>query len=217
MTMIWIPISGLLGFSVAAFFAGYLKLPRNIYLLAYIPLVAAYVTWFILGNDISFKDIITRNWYWGLLGATVAGIFVIKNVVSQPSSEKNKGVDLLTDIIWAGLIYGLADALLLSIIPVLALNLAFSGSNFSELWYGKIGIGILALISSLFVTTLYHLGYPEFRGKQVLGPNVGNGVLSIAYIITLNPLAAILPHMAMHVAAIIHGRETTNQVPPHYK
>jgi hypothetical protein len=107
--------------------------------------------------------------------------------------------------------------LLLSVIPVLALNMAFSGSHFSELWYEKIGIGILALISSLFVTTAYHLGYPEFRGKQVLGPIIGNGMLSLAYIITLNPLAAILPHMAMHLAAMIHGRETTIQVPPHYK
>jgi hypothetical protein len=61
------------------------------------------------------------------------------------------------------------------------------------------------------------LGYPEFCGKNVLWPNIGNGVLSLAFILTTNPLAAILPHMAMHVAAMIHGKETTGQVPPHYK
>ncbi|MBI5010658.1 MAG: hypothetical protein HZB98_13645 [Bacteroidia bacterium] len=151
-----------------------------------------------------------------MLGALVSGAFVIKNVYSQPSSEKSKGFALLTDIIWPGLIYGLTDALLLSVLPVLSVNMAFSDSSFAELWYGKIGIGILALLASFLVTTAYHLGYPEFRGKSVIWPNIGNGVLSLAYILTLNPLAAVLPHMGMHVAAMIHGKDTTGQLPPHY-
>jgi len=72
------------------------------------------------------------------------------------------------------------------------------------------------MLASLIVTTLYHLGYPEFRGKEVIWPNIGNGVMTLAYLLTMNPLAAILPHIAMHIAAMIHGRETTGQVPPHY-
>jgi len=47
-------------------------------------------------------------------------------------------------------------------------------------------------------------------------PLIGNGVLSMAYLLTMNPLAAMLPHIAMHITAMIHGRETTCQVPPHY-
>ena len=27
---------------------------------------------------------------------------------------------------------------------------------------------------------------------------------------------AILPHIGMHITAMVHGRETTGQVPPHY-
>jgi hypothetical protein len=72
-------------------------------------------------------------------------------------------------------------------------------------------------MASLFVTALYHLGYPEYRNKKVLWTMFGNGILSLAYILTMSPLAAILPHIAMHMAAMTHGPKTTGQVPPHYQ
>jgi hypothetical protein len=36
------------------------------------------------------------------------------------------------------------------------------------------------------------------------------------HLFTVNPLAAVLSHPAMHFAAIVHVRETTLQLPPHY-
>jgi len=146
-----------------------------------------------------------------------AGAFVIKNVFSQPASNRSTGLALLTDITWPGLVYGLMDALLLSVLPVLAVSIALNDAVWTQNWLGKISVGFIGLMASFFVTTAYHLGYPEFRGKNVIWPNIGNGVLSLAFIITMNPLAAVLPHMAMHVAAMIHGKDTTGQVPPHYK
>lgn len=216
MNILWILLASLLAFSIAALFAGWLKLKRNTYLLIYIPLIAALFVLFVYSNDLNVSELLMHNWYWGLIGAVVAGAFVIKNVFSQPPSPKGEGLALLSDIVWPGLIYGLVDSLLLSILPILAIKLVFVNSLWTESWYGKIGLGLIGLIASFIVTTAYHLGYPEFRGKRVLWPNVGNGVLSLAFIITMNPLAAILPHMAMHVAAMIHGKETTGQVPPHY-
>ena len=71
-------------------------------------------------------------------------------------------------------------------------------------------------MASLLVTVAYHLGYPEFRGSEVVGPVIGNGVCSLAYLLATNPIAAVLSHIAMHVAAVLHGPETTIQLPPHY-
>jgi hypothetical protein len=216
MSIIWILSASLLGFGVAAIFAGWLKLPRNLYLLVYIPLVAAFLILFAISNNINIKELLTHNWLWGIAGALVAGAFVIRNVYSQPASKRSSGFALFLDITWTGLAYGLTDALLLSILPVLAIKIALTNPVWIETWYGKTGIGIIGLFASFFVTTVYHLGYSEFSGKKVIWPNVGNGVLSLAFIITMNPLAAILPHMAMHIAAMIHGKDTTGQVPPHY-
>jgi len=216
MNLLWIIGASFLGFTIAAVFAGILKLKRNVYLLFYIPLVIAFFLAFAILNDLNIKSLVIYNWGWGLLGTAIASAFVIRNVLSQPSSERHKGVALVSDIIWPGFTYGLSDALLLSVIPIVAVNLAFSDSVWINGWPEKVGIGGIALIASILVTTIYHLGYPEFRGKKVVWPIIGNGILSLAYLLTMNPLAAILPHIGMHITAMVHGRETTGQVPPHY-
>jgi hypothetical protein len=214
--IIWILAASLLGFTVAAVFAGLLRLKRNIYLLFYIPLVAALFIAFIILNKIDVREIVFYNWIWGLAGAVIAGAFVIKNVFSQPSSERQKGIALVTDILWPGFTYGLIDALLLSVLPILAVKSAVSGTTMLESWSGRVLFILLGLLASFFATTAYHLGYPEFRGKKVIWPNIGNGVLTLAFLLTMNPLAAILPHISMHIAAMLHGPKTTGQVPPHY-
>ena len=118
---------------------------------------------------------------------------------------------MASNILW------IIGALLLSVLPVLAVQFALTNSIWFDKWFGRLGFGLIALLASFFATTAYHLGYPEFRGKKVIWPNIGNGVLTLAYLLTMSPLAAILPHIAMHIAAMIHGRETTGQVPPHYE
>lgn len=61
------------------------------------------------------------------------------------------------------------------------------------------------------------LGSRELRGKPVLWTLAGNGLLSLAFLISGNPLAAVLPHIAMHVTSVVYGAETTDQLPPHYE
>ncbi len=214
--LIWILVASFLGFTVAAVFAGWLKLKRNVYLLIYIPLIAALLAAFIISNDLNIIEIILHNWGWGILGAVLAGALVVKNVLSQPSSERHEGIALISDMLWSGFAYGLIDALLLSVLPIIAVKLAITNTTLLDSWSGKILFILLGLLASFFATTVYHLGYPEFRGKKVILANIGNGLLSLAYLLTMNPLAAILPHITMHIVAMMHGPKTTIQVPPHY-
>jgi hypothetical protein len=216
MNLLWIFVVAILGFGIAAIFAGWLKFQRNVYLLFYIPAGAAVFTLFMYSNHVDAKELITHNFYWGLIGAAIATAIAIRNVLSQPSSKRQSGFALILDILWPGFSYGLIDALLFSVLPIVAVQSAFHNAAWANDWPGMIGLGAIALIASLFVTVIYHLGYPEFRGSKVIWPVIGNGILSLAFILTMNPLAAILPHIAMHIAAMIHGRETTGQVPPHY-
>jgi hypothetical protein len=74
----------------------------------------------------------------------------------------------------------------------------------------------VGLLGSSFVAAAYHLGYPEFRGSEVVMPILGNDIMSLGTILTGNPLTAALSHAAMHVAAVLHGMEATIQLPPHY-
>jgi hypothetical protein len=214
--LFWILIAAILGYSIAALFAGCLKLPRDYYLLIYIPFVTVLFALFIISNDIDLKELIIHNWYWGLLGAAIATILVIRNVLSQPSSDRSTGLALMKDLLWPGFAYGVADVCVLTILPVMAVKNGLNDVAWGDGLTGQLGSGTIAFLASCLVTVVYHMGYPEFRNKTVFWAVLGNGILTITYILTDNPLAAIIPHVGMHMTAMIHGRETTGQVPPHY-
>jgi hypothetical protein len=40
--------------------------------------------------------------------------------------------------------------------------------------------------------------------------------MSLGYILTNNPIAAVFSHIAMHTAGVLHGKATVIQLPPHY-
>jgi hypothetical protein len=111
----------------------------------------------------------------------------------------------------------LIDALLLSVLPVLATWYAFSSLGWTTHWLGAIVVGVLAFMASLFVTACYHLGYPEYRvPRGVVRPSIGNGIMTFGYLLTNNPLTAIFSHIAMHIAGVWHGPASVMQLPPHY-
>jgi hypothetical protein len=208
--IIWLLGAGVFGFAIAAFFGGVLRLPRRWFLIPYIlgtgGLLAAYVA--VTGLDVA--RLVQHNLIAGLVGGIVTGAILVINVLSQPLSDRGSGFDLL----WAGIIYGTVDGLLLTVMPVIAIWQAFGPSQ-SVL--AQVGIAALGMLGSIYVTAAYHLGYPEFRGPRVGMAVVGNSIITLAVLLTGNPLAAILSHAMMHVAAVLHGPETTVQLPPHHE
>jgi len=50
----------------------------------------------------------------------------------------------------------------------------------------------------------------------LIQPLIGNGILTAGYLLTGSPLTAVVGHVIMHGAAVLHGMETTLQLPPHY-
>jgi hypothetical protein len=118
---------------------------------------------------------------------------------------------------WFGIAYGIIDGLLLNVMPVVAVLSIFPEKNLMGNISGQVFVGLFALLASLMVTLLYHLGYPEFRNRSVLLVLLGNTIITLTFILSGNPLAAVLTHTIMHVAAVFSGPETTIQLPPHYQ
>jgi hypothetical protein len=212
----WIVAAGFLGFALSMIFAGIFHLPRNLYLIPYIGISGLFFYAYIRWSGTSIGEAIRHNWIWGLVGAVLLTLFTVKNVLSQPVSPRSEGFSLVFDLLWSGVAYGSMDALLLTVLPVLATWQAFTLMGWTTNWQGKILVGIIAVLASVLVTAAYHLGYPEYRGKGLFGPVVGNTSMTLGYLITTNPLAAILSHIAIHIAAVLHGPASVMQLPPHY-
>jgi hypothetical protein len=181
----------------------------------YVIFVGAFLVSYLYWGEIDVAAHLVQRWPWGVLGAVLVGALMAKNVRSQPTSPRSEGSRLGFELAWWGVVYGVVDGLFLSVMPVLATWQAFAGLAWSGTWYGRLLVGAAALVASSFVTAAYHLGYPEFRNKSVMLPVLGNGIMSLAYLLTTSPLAPMGAHAVMHVAAVLHGAESTVQLPPH--
>jgi hypothetical protein len=213
----WIAAAATLGFGVSALFSGVLELSRNWYLVPYfvvtVPFLYAYLRW----TEIDLVAVLKRHWLWGVIGGAAVGAFVAIMVVNnEPASPRPEGLELIGSLLWLGVAYGAVDALLLTVLPVSAVWLAFKDAGRSGSWDGKIVAAIVAMAASLVVTTLYHVGYVEFRGSEVTDPLMGNGVISLGYLLTANPITAVIAHIALHIATVLHGIDSAVPLPPHY-
>ena len=87
--LLWIVAAAVLGFAVAAIFAGLLHLPRSIYLLVYVALVTPFLYAYARWSHLAMGDLIRHNWIWGLVVAVAVGAFLIRNVLSQAASASS--------------------------------------------------------------------------------------------------------------------------------
>ena len=76
---------------------------------------------------------------------------------------------------------------------------------------GKLGVGVLAVVGSLVVIGVHHLGYREFRGRAIVYPFAGCMRFTLAYLFTASPIAPMVGHIGLHAAIGAKGL----QLPPY--
>jgi len=200
--LVWLIAVSLGAFLVSWFLTDRLRVHRPLYvgLLAILAsaLSAAYLTWSGLG--IGFW---VNNWAWGLVGAVLASglltVLLSRRVTEAGSHPRRIGV---REVVWEAAVYGAAEGLLLSVLPVVIVWQAATGMK-----AGTVIAGSLALIASVAVIAIHHLGYSDFRGKKMRLAIAGCLPLSLAYVLTGSPISAIGAHMVLHFVALRRGME----------
>ena len=212
----WVAGLAILGFMVPAVFVGILQLPRSLYLVFYFGLLGAFLYGYVRWSALDVRKRVAEHWIWGLVVGVLLSVFTVNTVLIQPGSPAPGGLELGFDLVWLGLIYGIMDALVLSVMPVYATWQALTLRGWTRRWPVRIATGVVDVLASMLVIALYHLGYPECRGPQVLIIIVGVAMQSLAYLLARNPLTPLIGHAAMHIAAVLYGLNTVSQLPPHY-
>lgn len=158
-------------------------------------------------------DWMQTRWRSSLALGVAATAFVVWSVLARVDpTPRPTGLYFAFELFWRGAVYGVVDVLLLSAFPgIVALGLM---RNDISGWLRRTAYGALTLALSVFITVSYHVGYDDFRNKDVAGPVFGNVVISIPVIATANPLGSIVAHAAMHLAAVTHAYESKDRLPP---
>ena len=197
-------------------FADVLELPRDLYNAVYVVAVAGYFGLWVRATGQAFAEMIRRRWVLALaLGLAVAGLLVLVVLRTEDATTRPEGLELIGAVAWRGILYGLADGLLLSAFPILAVFAAFADTGLRQRIMGTIAIGLVALVASLAMTAVYHAGYSDFRSEKLRKPVAGDVVWSVPTLATLNPIGAPIAHAGLHTAAVLHSYETDTYLPPH--
>ena len=116
-------------------------------------------------------------------------------------------------MVWEGVVYGTAEALLLATLPVLIVWQRADASGADGL-ARSLGWGALALAAGVFVTLVHHLGYAAFRKPgartMLIGALVTCGLQGLAFLVTGAIIAPVIAHIALHIQLLIRGV----QLPP---
>jgi hypothetical protein len=213
-TLGWLAAAAVIALAVPAVFSIGLRWERSLFLIPYVGVVGLFLVVYLSRHPLSIRQWV-GYWPYALIGTAVASFLLFRNIAVQPSSAVPEGWQLVLALGWVGLAYGAVDGLLLNVFPVLAVQ----GASFFESRppvQSRLIRGGLALGASLALTVIYHLGYTEFQGVGIVSAMIGNAIITLTYLLTDSPLAAVATHVIMHMAAVLHGMETALQVPPHY-
>jgi hypothetical protein len=176
--------------------------------IAVLGLVTVVATALVAGmTGTSLYDMAVHRWVFGLVAGIATGIVLgVAMRKHEPATARLEGPALRAAAMWEGLIYGLAEGVLLSGLPVLVMREAAADAG----WTG-LGAWLPALMASAVMIVVHHFGYWAYRGPQVGLVIVACGLLSISYVVTGSLVAPALGHVVLHLFGVTAGVV----LPPH--
>jgi len=212
----WLAGGLVFAFAVPYVLADVLGMNRDLFYGVYAAAVAGLFWLWARSTGYDLVGAVKRRWLAAsLLGLLAAAVLAVVVVRTEDATARPEGLDLVGAVAWRGVVYGVADGLLLSVFPILVVFAALAGSRLDRRLAGKVVIGVVALVASLAMTFAYHSGYSDFRSDKMSKPLRGDVIWSAPTLLTLNPIGAPIAHVGLHTSAVLHSYETDTFLPPH--
>lgn len=117
-SLLWLAVLAMVSFAISLVAADGFQLKRTPYIgllmVITIALSVGYIAW--VGVDA--WDVVSTRWLWGLAAAPLSGAFLVVGMTRLPVVHRLTGGRLAVAMLWEGVVYGTAEALLLSVLPV---------------------------------------------------------------------------------------------------
>ncbi len=207
----WPAVAAAAAFATSAVGTSLLHVSRATFVAAWAVVALATIAAWVVSEGWNPLVQLRRRWVSGLVVGVITGVPLALAIArgTPAVSGGNAGA-----VIRLGLVYGAADAIMLSVIPVLAIYGARPGDDLGH--SSRIRMAGPALAASVIIAAAYHLGFAEFRSAALIRPLVANLVVTMAYLLSGSPLASIAAHVILHTAAVLHGSGAGGPLPPHY-
>jgi hypothetical protein len=168
---------------------------------------AGYLAW----SGTALSDLVTPAWGAAIAVGLVVGGAMAPGLRRMPHDARPEGGPLAVALVWEGLVYGTAEAILLATLPALAVWQAANALGWTGSTWADVASGTLAILGALGVIIVHHLGYREFRGPharpKLAGALVACGIQALAFLLTGNLLAPVVAHIVLHTQMVVRGIE----------
>lgn len=211
--LIWIPAGGAVSFLASFVFGDLFVIPVDLYYLIYFVTIIGFLVVYAKATGLVLREWTSKRLGWGIILGVVVGAVMVKNVMSRAETEQLAGGMLAWAVIWRGVVYGAVDGMLLFAFPWTVTWRAFGAESAPLRRRISATIAVWAFIH--LVTTVYHLGYSDFRSSKIVQPNIGSAIMAVPTLVAANPVASPIAHVFMHVAAVLHSPNTELFLPPH--
>jgi hypothetical protein len=128
-----------------------------------------------------------------------------------PKRDAPSGLEWAERFVWEDVVYGAAEALLLAVYPVITLWRVATAAGWTDTDAGKVAAGIVAIVGSLLIILVHHLGYAQFRTRaarrMLAGALFVCGLQAFAFLVTGALIAPIVPHIVLHLELTMRGDE----------
>lgn len=211
----WVLAAATIGFAVSAVGAQVFELSRPWVVLVLASAVSVLTVAYVRITKLDVVAIIGHRWLWAIVRGIALGALLVLLVLPDDPTSTPAGTELAASVIWLGVVYGVAEALLVNVVPMMAAWRAFRGAGLTRSIRGKIVAAAFTMAANLTVTAAYNLGFPEFRGAEITGPLSGNLLIGAGFVFAPNPIISIVSHVILHVASVLAGGEGPVNLPPH--
>jgi hypothetical protein len=147
---------------------------------------------------------LTRRWMGGLVVGAALGAVMVSGSSPVMSAFRTTGPAVALEVLWSGLMYGTAIALVVNVLPVIAIYGSRPSHDLRDAAQ-RLRWAAIALGASLVVAAGFFLGFEELRGVAIVRPLLLSGLVTVAYLLAGNPLAAIIPAVVVHAAQVTSG------------
>ena len=192
-----------------------LGLHHDLYYLVYFTVMGTFLASFWAHTKGGLRPMFRTNLAWSLVLGAVVAAALTQTVLRDPSTTHPSGAFYGFELAWRGVAYGTVDALVLFVFPAAVAYLVMHGDRKGA--RRKIAFAALTLALSLGITATYHLGYAQFRGSDLVKPEIGAVLANVPAVLTGNPLGAVVAHDVFHLTANVHAYRSGVFLPPNLK
>jgi hypothetical protein len=184
---------------------------RTIYVGVLTLLVIGLGGWFAAFSGMTAGDAVGSDVVWGLVAGLGVALLATPMIRRLPKRDAPTGLKRAELVAWEDVVYGAAEALLLAVYPVITLWHGATAAGWTDTGAGKVAAGMVAIVGSLLVILIHHLGYAQFRTRaaqtMLAGALLVCGLQALAFLVTGALIAPIVAHIVLHLELTMRGDE----------